>query len=574
MLNKEELINNKFKLVSDYSIFIFSPDVDKYFCDSEQLKLVDYGSKTTSKQLIIDILSNNHWYNTIKKLYNNTFSAVPIFFIDDNGQTIDKFSFTKMSFVNLLNQINVNDYPCILPQYNEIMNSVSFETYKKQNIDFIYEVNIDCNDYKIEFKNMIFLLELSDYDFDTLIKSNPETIFGMPFNYFVYAINKFFTDNKLVENYIIDDKIIERLKIISSSKYIDIEMLNEYLTTNDSLLSKFMVNPDLENEILRDLPIYFTDEEKAIYIYIKMCKILTYDEEFYAVDQKGALASKHKNLDNIRNINLDNNKIVCYEFNAIYSYMLNKLNINYKNFVASINGIGQLLENEFDDKYYKYGEMHAFLKFRVGKYLIKADPVITILQSDLVQAKLNQKLKGFKCVNINKNSRNEFNDIIQRVYEFIAEKEPKISNNKVGEKESFDDILSEFMSKTDKFKSMDIKEKVDILIQKINYSKLIGIDAYSYLLQLSRILFTTQERKDNIKITVIKVLESPSCASAAALISVKYPNDEEQMQVSIFIYRPGSKLKDITIQEFEERLDQGIFKSDISSHAIVHKINN
>ena len=64
-----------------------------------------------------------------------------------------------------------------------------------------------------------------------------------------------------------------------------------------------------------------------------MCKLLTYDEEFYAVNQKGPLTEKHETIDNLAKISRSNNKVVCYEFNAIYAYMLKKIGINYKKFI-------------------------------------------------------------------------------------------------------------------------------------------------------------------------------------------------------------------------------------------------
>ena len=49
-----------------------------------------------------------------------------------------------------------------------------------------------------------------------------------------------------------------------------------------------------------------------------MCKLLTYDDEYFAVNQKGPATEKHKDVNYVSNINLTNNRVVCFEFNLIY----------------------------------------------------------------------------------------------------------------------------------------------------------------------------------------------------------------------------------------------------------------
>ena len=61
-----------------------------------------------------------------------------------------------------------------------------------------------------------------------------------------------------------------------------------------------------------------------------MCKLLTYDDEYFAVNQKGPATEKHKDVNYVSNINLTNNRVVCFEFNLIYSKLLDELGINFK----------------------------------------------------------------------------------------------------------------------------------------------------------------------------------------------------------------------------------------------------
>ena len=79
-------------------------------------------------------------------------------------------------------------------------------------------------------------------------------------------------------------------------------------------------------------------------------------------------------------------------------------------------------------------------------------------------------------------------------------------------------------------------------------------DAYSYLLQLKKILFTEQELKDNIKISVIRNSNENS-AEAVSIISVRLPNEEGKMVISRYIYRPGYELEPISREDLQANFD-------------------
>ena len=412
------------------------------------------------------------------------------------------------------------------------MDYVSYDKYRENTQNNNYEVVIDGKNYTIPIALIYQFMCLSDETFNNMI-SNNSNINGIPISHFLYAISKYFEDNKITENYLVNDDLKNRLKEIKSSE---------------------KVNVELQDLILSDISPEFNDLEKAIYIYIKMCKVLTYDEEFYAVNQKGPLSEKHKTIDNVSNISLTNNKVVCYEFDAIYSYFLNKLGINYKHFVGIVDGNGKQGEQEFDDEFNRYSEGHTFLKYRCGKYLVKADSVTSILQGDIMQAKLNQPLRGLVCENTNEQSRNEFSQAMHKVYNYIANREPKISQNEPEKAETFDEIVAQFTNSTDKLKPVDVKEKIEILISKVNSTKMIGIDAYSYLLQLRKILFTEQEQKDNIKISIIRN-SSENSAEALSIISVRLPDDTGKMVVNRYMFKPGSELIPISKEDLQSNFD-------------------
>ena len=99
-----------------------------------------------------------------------------------------------------------------------------------------------------------------------------------------------------------------------------------------------------------------------------------------------------------------------------------------------------------------------------------------------------------------------------------------------------------------------IREKIEILISKVNSTKMIGIDAYSYLLQLRKILFTEQEQKDNIKISIIRN-SSENSAEALSVISIRLPDETGKMVVNRYMFKPGSELIPISKEDLQSNFD-------------------
>ena len=541
------------KQIAENGIVVVSPNVEKYKNDPNQIELSGYsGEKTISQQFLVDIITNNYTYKKIKQLYETRGYSIYVLFIDEKGEYKDQYGLGRLKIINLLQKIDVSMFPAIKNRYEELMDYVSFEKFREKTQNDNYEITIDGVDYKTPVSLFYQYLDINNVSLEVLVQNDKNNHLPR----FLYTLNKFFEDNKIEEEYIISDEIKSRLEEIRSSKIVDIQFFNEYNETNDPLLAKINVNAELKDFILNGMDSNFTDLEKAIYIFIKMCKALTYDNEFFAVNQEGPLAEKHKTVDYIASISLLNNEVVCSEFNAIYAHMLHEFGINYKNFVSTVNGNGDHDEEEFDEDFNRYGEGHLFLKFRCGKYLVKADSVTSILQGDLMQAKLNQPLRGLVCENVNKQSQKEFKTIVDKVYNYIAQRESKITKNEPQQVETFEDIVSQFVDMSDKVKPIDINDKIDILIKKVNSTRMVGIDAYSYLLQLRKILFSKEEQKDNIKISIIRNFYGDA-AEALAIISTRTPDEAGKMIIKRYMFRPGMALIPVAIENLQENFDNG-----------------
>ena len=308
------------------------------------------------------------------------------------------------------------------------------------------------------------------------------------------------------------------------------------------------------------MPENITNLEKAIYIYIKMCKLLTYDEEYYAVNQRGEVAEKHKSIDYISSITLDNNKVVCFEFNLMYSNLLNKLGINFASSYGK-NAFG--MENPFGED--SYGEGHSNLEFRVNKFLISVDAVTSILQGDIFQAKLNQPLVGLNCINKNKKTQYEFKEMVTKIYQLIVEQEKKLDETQqVEHVQTLDELLKEYSKLTTNIHEISLNERLSILIDKVNSTKMVGIDSMAYILQLRKILFTNDQINNNIKVTIIRNNESfedEKVATVSAIFTLNaYNIDESEEQNIYYYYNPNCELISITKEELQVKFNDGIFE--------------
>ena len=374
----------------------------------------------------------------------------------------------------------------------------------------------------------------------------------------IYAAFKFFKENKVFEEYIMPINIAQRYREIGTLQKIDLQSINKYLTTTDKKYQDVEINEDLEKAILEGMPEDATDLEKAIFIYIKMCKLLTYDEEYFAVNQKGEATEKHKRVEYVSTITLQNNKVVCFEFNMMYAKLLSKLGIHFASSYGK-NAFG--MKNPFGED--DYGKGHANLEFRAGKFLVSADSVTSILQGDIMQAKLNQKLVGIKCNNRNKKTQQEFQDALTKMYRLIAQQEKGREEVQVEKIETLDELLAEYSQETENIRDVSINERLSILINKVNSTGMVGIDSLSYVLQLRKILFTEEQRKNNIGVTIVRnnePIEDGKIAKASAIITLN-PNSFEDTpeQTVYFYYNPNQELVLITKEELQARFDEGTF---------------
>ncbi len=347
-------------------------------------------------------------------------------------------------------------------------------------IDKRYILNMDGQVYSFNEEDLIRIIELDNDALFNLFKDNSKEILeGTSNRYLAYALHEYFTDEYIYNNLNCDSYIFRNASMLDSNDVIDTESINiNYKSSKDYYL-KINIDRNLEEEILRDMPCYYNSFEKAIYIYIKMCSIFIFDDAAYAVNTMFSMFDeKHKSLKYVDEISVLNNEVVCFEFTVMYAYFLNKLGIDFE-----MRFIGT----------YEYVCDHAYLNFAFDKYLVEADPITSVLESDFFSVKVGDVLQGLKCKNEFDSTVDDFKRIFGKVYDDF----------KISLYGSIDMINKYLLLAETNVTSF--YEKFRMFITTVISSNLKNMDLLSYMLWLRENKFSYDEQSDNITITIIKV---------------------------------------------------------------------
>ena len=92
-------------------------------------------------------------------------------------------------------------------------------------------------------------------------------------------------------------------------------------------------------------------------------------------------------------------------------------------------------------------------------------------------------------------------------------------------------------------------------MKKLIQKKIVGVDSLSYVLQLKKILFDEEEKKNNISISIIRKNEYSDnrIATAVAIIALnKIGFDADKSQTEYYYYNPNSGLLSISQEELQK----------------------
>ena len=424
--------------------FLNSYDIFKY-TNTKEFSIANPGFNqkfSLNINLLLDLIEDNDYYNKLVLSLKNDNSNYIEFFSDDSNQFLLRLPkvIIIQGIFNLINSgilvIN-NSIKNRLINLNKLI-SINNYSYKEKNHIF----NADLKEYNIPVSYYFDFLFLPDEKLEDFFKYKNMKM-NIKKRYFIYGLITYLKEKEILHKYLFPPSVLTRIKKIIDMEYFDYESVNTYLETID-YNSNTNINSQLLKELTLDIDKYDNFLEFLMYVYIHMCKIFTYDASFYANNQRGEIALKHSDINNLVKISKENNKIVCYEFTSIFAFILKKYHINYQ--IHQVNN--------------KYGKCHNYLSFRYHKYIIKVDAVLSIMESDLTGVKINLDIDGFSCLNKNKQTQIRFLEHLKNVY--VKEKElVKFT----------DDLLTNLRIIRDKIKEykLEIMDAISYIFSKKQY---------------------------------------------------------------------------------------------------------
>ena len=404
----------------------------------------------------------------------------------------------------------------------------SFIDKYKDKYEILY---IDNYRYKIKYKDIIDFITLDEDFYHHAFEPNRKELFGIPRDHFLYAVNHIFEENDFSSKYVFPDYITKRLNNLNRQYERDIEAVNQFTEINDKYINRFIIRKDLYDAVMGDLPKDYDQLDAAIHAYIKLCQTLRYDPIFYMASQKGEIAKEHEDFRRLSMIHPGDN-IVCYEFNMLYAFFLKRLGINFET--------SNIINN-------KYGGIHTNLFYRVGKFLVNADAVTSILCGDLTGCKTGLPLNGLICFNKNIATREEFQQRVEKVYKNIYKEEPKLLN-----KLQDNDYLKVY-------RMYPFNMRVNALFKELDNSNLDGIDAMGNVIRLRRRMFDDIEREGSIKFNIL--CDNSNNRNELTSIFTICGNDNKYYE-----YKPGNPIIKLDKDYIEDKFDKGEFtyvRSDI-----------
>lgn len=503
----------------------------------------NYYSSTMSIGLLKYLINSN--FNILnRQLSEKDQSEIIVLPIDKRGSFDAALSYPKASFARKVEEayrqgwLTDKEYEKVLP----IVEETKYEKLLESCEDQYLNIKDNGVEHNIPVSTFFKILNLPLEDLEKVLQR--ETICGMPKEVFIHNMNSFFSINETFKRYQVPRTMLVNHTHINDT--IDLSVQRASLRKLPDYASEVEVNEELWNEVISSIPEDFTPLEKAYYIYYELCKTFTYDEEYFAAQGHGNSVIKHSDVSYISNLNSKNNELVCYEFNAIYSKFLECLG-------AKVEYVGS---QDYTTR------NHASLRFALGKFLVYADSLNGIVSGDLPRAKMHQSLHGFYLDNYLKSTIQEFNDSIEKVNNYIKEKEAK--------EEDYLSLIEDYKKSTIQGIELTNEEKRDILLNGVSTCTLPVMDSLTYIVQLTSSLFP-KSPTSNCQSYFIRdnyPEESRDLTEGVAVVicfNGKSPIKEELPSNEYYIYRPSQGITKISQEGLNACFDNNQYE-ELNSH--------
>ncbi len=512
----------------------------------EKVPQILCGFSTITIELLKLLTNNQKYYKDFYvELIEKNNSSITLQTIDEIGFKKD-YDFNKFKIIDALewakdnNRLNSEE----IEKLKILKMSAEFSMFEKKYASDTKSISIEGRFLTLPVKEFIDVMNCSPIEIKTILQQ--ENYKDMTLDEFVYALDDFLDENKILYKYYIPKKVSDNLNALK--KATDITYINRCLEYPYNYLRRVEYSKKFKEEIFKDIPENFESLEKAFYIYYKMCKLLTYDEEQYARRKEIDYEIKHHDINRLKEIDSKNNRIVCYEFNALYAKFLRDLGIKYE------------LEGSSE-----YANGHAALIFRVDKFIVRADSTVGLIKSDLAYAKNDLILTGFTLENKNENTYNKFVEKIDNVYSYIAKNDKNKYQGTIRDISKLSYMLPN---------NLPLEIKKDIFVKLYSKSSLPPIDKIPYALKLKNILFA----KDNLKeakfalnfISKKELLNDQEKYTVSTIISLNENGVISESNKNRYIaLNSNGSIENLDYDEIKFRIETGIYKKAKTDNRVI-----
>ena len=418
---------------------------------------------------------------------------------------------------NLSNLIDIKTLPQSVPNYVVDVSGKQMSIETQVLVDFLLEEH-----------------EQIDYGSDST-----SVIHNMPKREFFYILKHFLSTYNVSQSFNLPTSTKKLIPIIQRDVKVDTYAFDHIEKTYDNVQEKININPKLREYVLNGMPENYSDTEKAVYIYVKLCKVLSYDPTFYAENENEKAYESHLDPKRLESISPENPNVVCFEINKLYALFLEELGLNYS--ISSKGG--------------EYAKGHALLSFKSDEYVIEADSLRSIVGSDMLSAKIHEELRGLQCQNQNPESKEKFKQLLERVYSHIKENEP----NEYLANDSFNKLKDMLFGLIKNPIQASFEDKIDVLGKMIHTSNLPQVEKNSLLLRRFKTIFPNTAIHELV-IIAQKENESQEFFSNGILVSIAYTNPETYNQEHKYMIYKDDHFEEIEKTTLQQRMNAGLLQ--------------
>ena len=478
------------------SLIVKSEELFNEYKNTDLIVVNENENKAISKKLLHDILTDEGMYKYVQtNLDNDLGVSLRIDYIID-ATTIASIKLTRAELMMGLSQIIPELTQIEQMRFSVIKNTLSMYSCEQKYRNYIHHVNIDGTDLEIKASILLDILNCDEKKFQEFLNGNIN--YGYDTDCLAYALVDFMERERILIKYVLPTACYERYRSICNFSLIDFESLNKNRITNDldangeSLLAKITITDELREYLEEDASTTYSKLEKAIFYYIKLCEVLTLDENYFS--DTNSLEDKHEDISYINQITPTNNKIIKYDFVILYAKLLSELGINFTLDQSLMAGVKKT---------------NKLLTFRYGEYLVGLTSFANLDKNDLTNVKINATLNNLTSLNKNEFTKKKFNELVERIYrEIIAKREKK---------ELFSESLTQYKTNMDS-KYISLIDKIYILLVEISRKKLKGVDSLAYQNKIFSNIFKDD---DNVKLNFLCRETKDNYLSLVSIVSIK-----------------------------------------------------